>query len=464
MTSSPRRSLAMNVTLSVLSIIVFFFLAEALATFMTRSWVKVPPGIQDAIVGFRLRPYHAYREVGGADVTTNSRGFREEEISPKPVPGGVRILAVGDSSTFGYGVTRDEAYVSRLEKSLSDSYPGRLIEIINAGTPGWTTAHGAAFLANEGLDWKPNVVLVNFGYNEQLGASSGAPHYDYDATLRRVRYHSLGESNSILFKDLPPEKPQQEERFLDRFEDFPARLKLTRLLRRSAHEVHHWILRLAGGFKSSDLASWLIRQVYTRDPSRIHASLNVEIDGNHVVRSFASRLEQIFALCRKIGASPVVVLQPRRAYREFLSFLPKGSREANLKGVALLEEGNPSEAIVVLEAAHRKRPQDAITIFNLAVAYRLAGDNVEADRLLEKIMNIRSFTMNAAADITASRFEVPVVYTPLPFEVSDRKDLFFPDRYHTRSAGFALVAREIEEVLIAKRLIDPWGGQGNQHR
>jgi hypothetical protein len=72
--------------------------------------------------------------------------------------------------------------------------------------------------------------------------------------------------------------------------------------------------------------------------------------------------------------------------------------------------------------------------------------------ILDPIVSIRSFTMNAVAYRTAARLGVPVVYTPLAFEESDDPSLFFPDRYPTRAAGYALVAHEVEKLLMEREL------------
>ena len=36
-------------------------------------------------------------------MSTNSRGFRESEATPKTRPGDIKLLVLGDPSVFGYG-------------------------------------------------------------------------------------------------------------------------------------------------------------------------------------------------------------------------------------------------------------------------------------------------------------------------------------------------------------------------
>lgn len=63
----------------------------------------------------------------------SSQGLRNKEVEiPKPKDT-YRILAIGDSFTFGVGVKPEEAWPKLLEKSIT--IPGKKLEIVNAGKP-----------------------------------------------------------------------------------------------------------------------------------------------------------------------------------------------------------------------------------------------------------------------------------------------------------------------------------------
>ncbi len=100
---------------------------------------------------------------GSAPVTINNLGFRDELDYPAEKPAGCyRVLGLGDSMTFGKGVTAEETYLAVVERRLKTRYPNRCVEILNAGQP--NTNFWIQWLHYK-LKWhelKPDLVLVGF--------------------------------------------------------------------------------------------------------------------------------------------------------------------------------------------------------------------------------------------------------------------------------------------------------------
>jgi len=69
-------------------------------------------------------------------VKINSHGFRDVEHPIGKLDGSVRILGLGDSFTFGWGVPEDKGYLKQLEQGLRHVL-NRPVETINTGVPGW---------------------------------------------------------------------------------------------------------------------------------------------------------------------------------------------------------------------------------------------------------------------------------------------------------------------------------------
>ncbi|MEE8468334.1 MAG: GDSL-type esterase/lipase family protein [Planctomycetota bacterium] len=107
------------------------------------------------------------------DVRTNSLGLRGEELQdPRPV-GGVRILCVGDSCTFGTGVGQHDTYPAVLETNLRRELSNQGVEILNAGVPGYTSYQCLRYLESEGFDLAPDVIVFCTNFNEASPATAG---------------------------------------------------------------------------------------------------------------------------------------------------------------------------------------------------------------------------------------------------------------------------------------------------
>lgn len=102
-------------------------------------------------------------------IENNSEAFRgpERDRGPK-AEGTIRVLCVGDSVTFGFSVDQPDAYPELLAGELRRRYPGRRIEVINAGVPGWSWMQGLHFLDLYVDELEPDAIVIGHGTNDQL--------------------------------------------------------------------------------------------------------------------------------------------------------------------------------------------------------------------------------------------------------------------------------------------------------
>ncbi len=104
-------------------------------------------------------------------------------------PGPVRLAALGDSLTQGYGLPQDEGLVPQLEAWLRDR--GHDVIVINAGVSGDTTAGGLSR-----LDWTladgPDAMMVALGGNDLLrGIDPAASRANLEAILARLEAEGI---------------------------------------------------------------------------------------------------------------------------------------------------------------------------------------------------------------------------------------------------------------------------------
>jgi lysophospholipase L1-like esterase len=83
--------------------------------------------------GWYDRPEWSYFDDDGCvTYRIDSLGFRDHEFPLERAAGDLRVLALGDSFTFGLGVQVEDCWVERLERSLAAA-TGRATEVVNGG-------------------------------------------------------------------------------------------------------------------------------------------------------------------------------------------------------------------------------------------------------------------------------------------------------------------------------------------
>jgi lysophospholipase L1-like esterase len=117
--------------------------------------------ISDARYGWKLRPDYTGPFAFGSKVAVNSIGLRDVEYAPK-APGEIRILSLGDSYTFGWGVELHDSFVKVLERKLRDKLATTRIAVVNAGVTGYSTRQELLALADLYDVIRPDMVLVTF--------------------------------------------------------------------------------------------------------------------------------------------------------------------------------------------------------------------------------------------------------------------------------------------------------------
>lgn len=102
----------------------------------------------------------------GVPVSINSRGLRDREYSIAKPAGFQRIVMLGDSLTFGWGVRVEDTPSKLLEAKLNSRIGGKKFEVINAGVGNYNSSMEVnAFMKN----WsalKPDLVILNYFIND----------------------------------------------------------------------------------------------------------------------------------------------------------------------------------------------------------------------------------------------------------------------------------------------------------
>lgn len=103
----------------------------------------------------------------GVPVQINSHGLRDVELEAGKPAGTRRILGIGDSIAFGYGVRLEETYLKVIENDLNRNAPaGMRYQVINAGMEGTGLDYYYNFLLSTAPSLQPDLVLVGITLND----------------------------------------------------------------------------------------------------------------------------------------------------------------------------------------------------------------------------------------------------------------------------------------------------------
>lgn len=166
------RDLLKGVAAALVSLVIFLVLLEVSLQIYTRLFiyydvemsryaVEIKQKSDNPKIGHVHTP-NAKAHLMGTDVAINSDGFRDDEYAPERNEN-FRIVVLGDSLTFGWGVEKDEAFEVLLEQMLSEKRP---TEMINMGHGNYNTEQQVNLFKEKGLKYNPDKVLVFYFIND----------------------------------------------------------------------------------------------------------------------------------------------------------------------------------------------------------------------------------------------------------------------------------------------------------
>ena len=167
--TSRRRRWLLPLALGLVSTALSLGIAEVVCRFLVPStvWGDLFVLDPDPALAFALAPGADIEfdgigiQIPPTRVQVSQQGLRGGLVAvPKP-PGVRRLLCVGDSVTFGWGVPVSDSFCSRLAALLGPPW-----ETINLGVPGYNTGQEVRRLERVGLAFEPDAVVVQFDGND----------------------------------------------------------------------------------------------------------------------------------------------------------------------------------------------------------------------------------------------------------------------------------------------------------
>lgn len=208
---------AFAATLAVLAVFVALELALRLAGldahfqnrfFILNRAIDYPDVFaRDSELFWRLRPNQTItsRFFEGHTYRINSLGFRGDPIAETPTR--PRILLLGNSCMFGWGVADSQTIAGRIEQQLDGGF-----EAINAGVPGYSSLQGRRLLETRLTGLRPQVIAIMFGWNDQWAAAEQIPDKDQQFAAQWVleiqntlaRLHTYRVMKKLILSSVEP--------------------------------------------------------------------------------------------------------------------------------------------------------------------------------------------------------------------------------------------------------------------
>ncbi len=151
--------------------------------------------VHSSEVGWAPRP-----GFDGVALTTprafDSRGYFTVDTAQVAGATRPRIICLGDSNTFGWGVDAGATFAELLDRRLSD------MDVINLGVIGYSSFQGLKVLKHRGLALEPTIVVASFNHNDRayVVREAGVDSEEKFAAIYRDRWQKKATANVYLLR------------------------------------------------------------------------------------------------------------------------------------------------------------------------------------------------------------------------------------------------------------------------
>lgn len=145
----------------------FYFLNKDSAPPEIETINSMPSG--ERLDFFKYHPVYGFsgtpnirKQLYGKYVTHNARGYRGPELDYQKSDGIKRVVFIGDSQTWGWGVSDDETIPYFTGQLLNERTSKSQYEVVNLGASGFGIDQSYLRLLMEGLRYQPDYVVFTY--------------------------------------------------------------------------------------------------------------------------------------------------------------------------------------------------------------------------------------------------------------------------------------------------------------
>ncbi len=100
------------------------------------------------------------------DCAINSLGMRGQEVEARKTSETMRIVAIGDSVTFGWNVSAHAAWPMQLESTLTVRMDPRRVQVLDCAVSGYNTHDEAIAFEARAKQLRPDIVVLGYFLND----------------------------------------------------------------------------------------------------------------------------------------------------------------------------------------------------------------------------------------------------------------------------------------------------------
>ncbi len=417
MTLRSRKNVERLARLLAVGFGLFLFVALELVA----RWVTDESELDQILDILEQDPVLFWRQRSGLDtifaehaVVTDERGFRvaEKDAREDGDPSeALRIVCLGASPTFGWGVDASETYSQVLQHRLSASLK-RPVQVTNGGMIGYSSHQGRLLFEREIAPQHPDIITVSYVINDvdsyRFFRSDGRP----DRSLEPAGLVGVTLQNLLM------------------------RSLLVRLLNRLS-------VTLAGGTDTVD-----------GKPMELYRPQSVRVSPRHYEENVKAIIESAKAQGIRVWLIKMPVHLPAGIVPDAKT-LEKANDHLE-KGVRLSEENRWEDALPELEKALELAPDLALAHYTMARCCRKLGRDDEAREAIRKTMASESkrcgrmgLQYNAIMERIAHTTGTPLVDVPAAFEKETRYLFVSPetDPIHPNALGHRIIGEHLAERI-----------------
>jgi lysophospholipase L1-like esterase len=460
--SEGRRRIA-AVLGSLLFTALLFLLAEGgvrLFGVEPRAWPSAEgaadfPGVRvDPLLGPLPRPGWSGEWMGGFAVRFDAHGFRASPVPPPDAPRR-RVVFLGDSCTFGWGVDSRVTFTALLDARRRQE--GVSVEILNAAYPGQSAVAGVYMLDKRVLPLAPDAVVLGFGANNafRFSLASDADRFRSfalrDVLLRSRLFHVA--AAALAHRRAAGVHPRTREEV--------RKVELARQKRVAAPDEFSAALgamvartRAAGAkpvFLVFPRASAVSEQFPEEDVGRATLAGGEPDGGGGPGRPTQEELRLLELSCLDYARLADPLGELHRRLPDWQPVFPDDPevRELLRRGALAHEQGDLAGAERLFAAALERRPDSPLAHYDRAVISFARGRDGDGFAHLERAEALACnvfLRYQAATWRVARELDVPVVDLTLPFQTRIGETLYL-DQAHPNDAGQRLIAKALWPIV-----------------